>query len=156
VFPLAPEFVRPQDGHLKQDCELNAAPRWLHQWGARIAPWRTTLLGDDLCCHQPFCEQVVLQGCASLFVCLRPSHPLLYEWVADFEPSGEAPSLVKTRWTGQERLTDTYRWLNERPLRDGEDALTVGWCELTITTADSISPPVSQSDPVGLPRPYRA
>jgi hypothetical protein len=108
VFPLAPAFVRPQDGRLRQDCELTAATRWLHQWGARIAPWRTTLLGDDLYCHQPFCEQVLAQGCAFLFVCLPPSHPLLYEWVADFERSGEVPSLVKTRWSGAQRLTDTY------------------------------------------------
>ena len=29
VIPLAPELVRPQDGVEKQDCELNAAQRWL-------------------------------------------------------------------------------------------------------------------------------
>jgi len=75
----------------------------------RIAPWRTTLLGDDLYCHQPFCQQVLAQGCAFLFVCLPPSHPLLYEWVADFERTGEVPTLVKTRWSGTQRLTDTYR-----------------------------------------------
>jgi hypothetical protein len=28
VIPLAPEFVQPQDGVAKQDCELNAAKRW--------------------------------------------------------------------------------------------------------------------------------
>jgi len=102
-------FVRPQDGQAKQDCELNAATRWLQQWRARIAPWRTTLLGDDLYCHQPFCEQVLALGCAFLFVCLPPSHTLLYEWVADFERIGAVPTLVRTRWTGKQRLTETYR-----------------------------------------------
>ena len=29
VIALEPEFVRPQDGHEKQDCELRAAERWL-------------------------------------------------------------------------------------------------------------------------------
>ena len=33
VIPLAPAFVRPQDGAEKQDCELNAAKRWLADWG---------------------------------------------------------------------------------------------------------------------------
>jgi hypothetical protein len=28
VIPLAPEFIQPQDGAAKQDCELNAAKRW--------------------------------------------------------------------------------------------------------------------------------
>src|SRR5256885_978225 len=29
VVALRPEFIRPQDGQLKQDCEINAAKRWL-------------------------------------------------------------------------------------------------------------------------------
>jgi hypothetical protein len=53
VIPLAPEFVRPQDGHAKQDCELNAAKRWLGRWGSEYAPLGVTVLGDDLYCHEP-------------------------------------------------------------------------------------------------------
>lgn len=136
VFPLPPAFVQPQDGHEKQDCELNASKRWLERWGARVASWGTTLLGDDLYCHQPFCKQVLEHGCAFLFVCQPTSHPLLYEWVADFERTDDVPTLVKTRWTGSERLTETYRWLNDLPLRDGNDALHVGWCELITTDVD--------------------
>ena len=44
--------------------------------------------------------------------------------------------MTRTRWTGKQRLTDTYRWLNDLPLRDSDDALKVGWCELTTTHAD--------------------
>jgi hypothetical protein len=136
VLPLAPEFVVPQDGQAKQDCELNAGTRWLQRWGAQLKAWRTTVLGDDLYCHQPFCEQVLAQGCEFIFVCQPGSHTLLYEWVADFERTGEVATRVKTRWNGTQRLTDTYRWLNDLPLRDGDDALTVGWCELTTTDAE--------------------
>jgi hypothetical protein len=32
VIPLPPEFIVPQDGHAKQDCENAAAKRWLHQY----------------------------------------------------------------------------------------------------------------------------
>lgn len=136
VFPLPPEFVQPQDGQAKQDCELNAAGRWLQRWGAQLATWRVLMLGDDLYCHQPFCQQVLAQGGAFLFVCLPTSHALLYEWVADFTRIGAVPTRVKARWTGRQRLTETYRWLNDLPLRDGDDALHVNWCELTTTDAD--------------------
>ncbi len=34
VVALAPQFVLPQDGHDKQDCELAASGRWLEQWGS--------------------------------------------------------------------------------------------------------------------------
>ncbi len=56
-------------------------------------------------------------------------------WPTSRAPA-RSPRLVKTRWTGKQRLTDTYRWLNDLPLRDGDDALRVGWCELTTTDAD--------------------
>ncbi len=135
VLPLAPEFVVPQDGQAKQDGEIKAGTRWLQRWGAPLKAWRTSLLGDDRYCHQPFCEQVLAQGGEFIFVCLPGSHPLLYEWVADFARTGEVATLVKTRWTGKQRLTDTYRWRNDLPLRDGDEALKVGWCELTTTDA---------------------
>jgi hypothetical protein len=42
-----------------------------------------------------FCEQVLAQGHEFIFVCLPGSHPLLYEWVADFARTGEVALLVK-------------------------------------------------------------
>ena len=77
-----------------------------------------------------------VQGGALLFVCLPPSHPLFDEWVADFARGGEVSALVKTRWTGTQRLTETSRWLNDLPRRDGKDAGLVGGCELTATDAE--------------------
>jgi hypothetical protein len=55
VIPLVPEFVVPQDGHQKQDCENAAAKRWLLQHGTRYSLLKVTVLGDDLYCHQPLC-----------------------------------------------------------------------------------------------------
>ena len=61
VIPLAPEFIVPQDGHDKQDCENAAAKRWLAQHGLRLSALNVTVLGDDLYCHQPFCQQLLDQ-----------------------------------------------------------------------------------------------
>jgi len=133
VVPLPPEFIVPQDGHDKQDCELAAAGRWLQAWGARYATWGATLLGDDLYCHQPFCEQVLAQGMDFVFTCKPDSHALLYEWVDDLQRSGHVRTLSDVRWTGKTRLSDTYRWASAVPLRDSDDALAVHWCELTTT-----------------------
>ncbi|MBP6807846.1 MAG: ISNCY family transposase [Chromatiaceae bacterium] len=136
VFPLPPAFVTPQDGHTKQDCELAASARWLPQWAPRLATWGPiTYLGDDRYCHQPCCEPVLAQHSHFLFVCLPQSHPTLYEWLADFEHQGPLPTRVTTRWTGTQRLTDTYRYCHYLPLRDSDDALYVDWCELTATDA---------------------
>jgi hypothetical protein len=47
VVPLRPEFITPQDGHAKQDCEIAAAKRWLAAQAARYHTGNDTLLGDD-------------------------------------------------------------------------------------------------------------
>ncbi|MFO1432680.1 MAG: ISNCY family transposase [Candidatus Competibacteraceae bacterium] len=135
VVPLAPEFVRPQDGHDKQDGELAAARRWLEHCGGRYAPWGITLRGDDLYGHQPFCQEVRRHGCHFRFVCRPASHPTLYAWVADVARLGQVRTVVKTRWTGTQRLIDTYRYVHQVPLRDSDEALVVNGCELTTTTA---------------------
>jgi len=62
VIPLAPEFIRPQDGHEKQDCEINASLRWLDSQGSQYAALGTTVLGDDLYCHEPFCRALLVKG----------------------------------------------------------------------------------------------
>jgi hypothetical protein len=69
VIALPPEFVTPQDGHDKQDCELAAAQRWLNKWGAHYAARGMTVIGDDLYCHQPFCRKVLAQKAHYFLVC---------------------------------------------------------------------------------------
>ena len=136
VVPLPPEFVAPQDGHHKQDCELAAAGRWLARWGSLYAPWHVTLLGDDLYCHQPFCQQAIACGFDFLLTCKPDSHPILYEWLCDLERGGHVHTVIQIRRQGKRLYTDTYRYASTVPLRDTDDALMVNWCELTTTASD--------------------
>jgi hypothetical protein len=59
VLALKPEFIVPQDGHEKQDCEITAAKRWLEQHGAFYARQAATVPGDDLYSRQPFCQALL-------------------------------------------------------------------------------------------------
>ncbi len=138
VVALAPHFVQPQDGHDKQDCELAASARWLEQWGAHYGPWGITYLGDDLYCHQSHCERVLRQQSNFLLTCKPDSHTTLYEWVADFSRNGIVTTVVQTRRVGKKHFTDTYRFVNQVPLRDSDDALMVNWCELVTTAHDDV------------------
>ena len=47
------------------------------------------------------------------------------------ELSGGIATVEVRRWNGKMHLVDTYRYASQVPLRDGEDALLVDWCELT-------------------------
>ena len=136
VVALPPEFVQPQDGHDKQDCELAACARWLSQRGSHYAAWGITYLGDDLYCHQPHCERVLQQQAQFLFTCKPESHATLYEWVADLSRIGGVTTLVRSRRTGKKVFTDTWRYVNQVPLRNSDDALMVNWFELVTTDAE--------------------
>jgi len=92
-----------------------------------------TLLGDDLYARQPYCEDVLEGDFHFLFTCKSSSHKYLYECVEEAESGVDIHEVVHKRWTGKERLYEHYRFMNEVPIRDGEDALRVNWCELQIT-----------------------
>lgn len=130
VIPLAPEFITPQDGHDKQDCELAAATRWLQRESHSLAAHNVTILGDDLFSHQPFCEAVKTQNMHFILVCKEDSHATLYEWLADFERENKVETFTQTRWDGKHRVYDHYRLMNHLPLRDSDDAMMVNWCEI--------------------------
>lgn len=136
AIALPPEFVHPQDGHDKQDCETAASGRWLNQWGSHYAAWRITVLGDDLYCHQPFCQRTLDANMHFIFTCKPDSHATVYEWVADFTRTGQIATLTRPQRKGNKHFTDTYRYLNDVPLRDSDDALLVNWCELITTRED--------------------
>jgi len=134
VIPLAPEFVTPQDGCSKQDYELAAAKRWLARENAHL-PANVTFLGDDLYCKQPFCELIRQARRHFIWVCRPESHATLYEWIDDFQRTGQLGCVNKARWTGKQRLIEHYRFINQVPLRNSDDALLVNWCELEIVNA---------------------
>ena len=135
VIPLEPEFIVPQDGHAKQDCETAAAKRWLHSLAGGYSPLGITLLGDDLYASQPLIQKVLEQELQYIFVAKPSSHKYLYEELTAMEKLGQLKRLQLTQWTGKERLTFTYRYINDVPLKDSEDSIRVNWVELTITNA---------------------
>jgi hypothetical protein len=130
VIPLEPEFIIPQDGHNKQDCENAAAKRWLRKYGHQYRPYGVTILGDDLYCKNPICNIILEQGFNFILVCKPDSHKTMYEWI---EGAEGIQTVIIRRWTGKRREIDTYRFINAIPLSDDENALEVNWCEITTT-----------------------
>jgi hypothetical protein len=132
VISLEPEFLTPQDGCEKQDCEQQAMKRWVEKHGHRFPPNQVTMLADDLHCHQPCCELLLNHHFNFILVCKPDSHPALYEEVALLDKLQAVAQLVSEHWNGRFRERWRYRYVNQVPLRTGADALLVNWCELTI------------------------
>jgi len=129
VLPLPPEFVRPQDGAEKQDCETAAARRWLTRVGAAYAWLKPVYLGDDLYARQPMCEEVLGAGGSFIFVCKPSSHKTLSEYLDGVELDGFSETVGK----GSAKRIHRYRWMEGVPLRDGKDALIVNWLGIEIS-----------------------
>jgi hypothetical protein len=134
VIPLPPEFLVPQDGHDKQDCETAAAKRWLRQYAKSYRAYGITILGDDLYSNHPMCEVLVEEHLPFILVCKPDSHPTLYEELAHRELGKDLHHVTHRHHTPQGLALYTYRYASQLPLRATADAIAVNWCELTLTT----------------------
>ncbi len=133
VISLPPEFIRPQDGHTKQDCEQVAAKRWIEAHAGLFEGRDVILLGDDLYSRLPMCEAALAQGFSFIFVCLPDSHPVLYDWIAFNAAKGQVKSIERKHSSGNEKELWQYRYLTDVPLGGSDPDFSVNWCELTVT-----------------------
>lgn len=132
VFSLEPEFIEPQDGATKQDCENAAAKRWLTGAGLYYAERGITILGDDLYCNEPMCRLLLENNYNFILTCKYSSHSYLADWIKHCDAKEDLHEKVVKRWDGKQRLFYRYRFANGVPIKDGEQALTINWMELAI------------------------
>jgi hypothetical protein len=137
VLALEPEFITPQDGNDKQDCEIEAGKRWVGKYGDFYARKGVTILGDDLFSRQPFCQVLKDKKLHFILVCKPDSHPYLYETVDFLAARGVLGFYQKRHWNGRYGEIYTYRYVNKLPLRGDQNAIEVNWCELTLTREDT-------------------
>jgi hypothetical protein len=134
VLPLPPEFIVPQDGSEKQDCERVAAKRWLSQHHEHFDDYSVTYLGDDLYANQPLC-QLIAETYHQFFilVCKPESHTGLYDWLTFLDKNNGIEKISERHWNGKHGEIWQYRFASQVPLRNGNDALQVNWLELVIS-----------------------
>jgi len=134
VLPLLPEFIAPQDGQEKQDCERNASKRWLERYQGHFPAHSVTYLGDDLYANQPLCQLLSeTYHQFFIFVCKPESREGLYQWLDFLEKNGTLETLTQRHWNGKRGELWNYRFALQVPLRNSNDALLVNGFELIIT-----------------------
>ena len=130
VLPLAPEMITNTDGDgsKKQDCERNAAKRWLSKHKDEYKWLSATLLGDDLFSNYPFCKEVLDNGYSFIFTCKEDSHP----WLTETIKNSYLEEISREEWNGRHHLIYTYQWLNSVEIRDNKETLLVNYLSLLI------------------------
>lgn len=92
-----------------------------------------TFLGADLYSNQPLRQLILAHKFNFIFVCKPDPHQILYEWLASLAASDDIDQVTRRRFNGCFTEIFTCRLVEDVPLRGGEDALLVNWCEVTIT-----------------------
>jgi hypothetical protein len=128
VLPLIPEFIRNEDGTEKQDCERNAAKRWIGGHTGRYAPLKVTIQGDDLYACHPVCAEIVKAEMDFLLTCKDESHPWIAEQVAYSLPETHE----RREWNGRNHLIYRYRWVNGIENRAEGEKLAVNYLHFEI------------------------
>lgn len=133
VLSLPPEFITPQDGHNKQDCENTASKRWLEQYGADYDAENAIILGDDLYARQPVCTAILEQNLDFILVCKEDSHKVLYDFISEVDMETVE---IKAK-TGPNRGQITrLRFINQVPLNGNKDTLLVNWIGIEVSHRD--------------------
>jgi len=135
VLALEPEFITAQEGHDKQDCELEAVKRWITDVGADYSSQAISVLGDDIYACTPIIKQIEDEELCYIFVAKPQSHKYLYEEILSLGKLGQVGHLSHSREEKGKRYTDEYRFINDLPLTNAEEAVRVNWAELTVNNA---------------------
>jgi hypothetical protein len=128
VFCLPPEFIQPQDGTKKQDCELRAAQRWFERLGQNCKKYNPVYLGDDLYAKHDICSMLLRNENSFIFTCKDTSHKTL----AEFRRGLPLSKHSECSGTGDAKREYRYSWICDLPIRDGVEALLVNWFDVTI------------------------
>lgn len=132
-IPLNPEFMTPQDGRKKQDCEQNGAKRWLTSFRKRHKTVQATLLVDALHCNHEFLNMVLEHRFQFIATCKPGSNKTLYEWIETARQGKDTTIVEQRRIIKGKSVIYRYEYLNNVPLRDTKDALKVNFisfCEI--------------------------
>ena len=121
VIPMMPEAIKNTDGTKKQDCEINAAKRFITRLNIAHPKQKFMICGDGLMSHQPMIEETLRAGNHYLFVAKPGDHKYLVEWLDAFNV------LPSTEFVDVKGNTHIYTWQNNVPLNGNEKTINVNW-----------------------------
>ncbi len=132
VLPLAPEFIRREDGQSKQDCETNAGKRAIKRIRQEYPQLSIIAVADSLYSTMPFVNDLQKLSFSYLLVAKPEDHKSLYQ---DIEGLRRGGRLDRLEILGPQAQRYLYEWVNEVALVADPKSPVVNFVQLTITDA---------------------
>lgn len=124
VYPFCSEPIIKADGETKNDCERNAAKRWVKDFRREHPHLKTVILGDGLSSNEPFISTLVEHDLSYILVCKEGDHTYLTDWV------NAADSLAKPGFCETSNgITRTFSYIENVPLNESKNA-----CRVTVVS----------------------
>lgn len=112
VVPLCPEPIIKQDGSTKNDCERNAAKRFLAHLRADHPHVPFIIVEDALSANAPHIRELQKHNCHFILGVKPGDHAHLFDYVAHAHAQGETTTFEQHR----DGVTHRFRFLNDVPL----------------------------------------
>jgi len=127
VIPLRPEAILKQDGSEKNDCERNAANRFLAKLRRDHPHLRVIVTEDGLSSNAPHLETLQAYGCHYILGVKEGDHGYLFAQVRAAEQAGRVQQYERhDRATG---ITHRFRFLNDVALNESRADVHVNFLE---------------------------
>ena len=117
VIPLAPEPIIKQDGQTKNDCERNAARRFLERFRREHPHLPVIVVEDALSANGPHVRDLLEHGCHFILGVKEGDHKYLFEEVQRREDSGEGVECFTIRGSDP-RVKQCYTVIRDVPLNE--------------------------------------
>jgi len=127
AIPLMAEDIRNEDGKKKQDCEINAAKRFIPALRKDHPKLEIVLLGDGLFSKNPMIETVRDNRMDYIFVAKPDDHKYMMQDI-----TGREEEVQEFRVEQDKGKVFVYKWIKDVPLNGREDAFSVNYFELQI------------------------
>lgn len=126
VIPFMPEQIVNTDGTEKQDCEMNAAKRYIKSLSKDFRQLKLIIGGDSLFSRQPIIEELRALGMDYLFAAKETDHVYMTDWLNAYN------ALPSHTFIDEKGRTHLYEWMNDVPLYGGEKSIRVNYLRCTI------------------------
>jgi hypothetical protein len=141
VIPLAPEFIGNEDGKVKQDCEINAAKRFIARIRADYPRPPFILVADGLYSKQPFIELLLdkenkekaQQPLHFILVAKPDDHKDLFSNIQGLRRGKLLEHKERVDAQGRRHL---YEWVTEVPLNASAKSPIINFLEYRIIHKD--------------------
>ncbi|MBU1750745.1 MAG: transposase [Chloroflexi bacterium] len=134
VIPLAPEPIIKQDGTTKNDCERNAAKRFLAQVRQDHPDLPLIIVEDALSSNAPHIRELQKHDMRFILGVKEGDHPFLFDQVRTAQEAGQ----TSTYEYDDGPITQRFHFLNQVPLNESNQDILVNFLEYWEIEGDQV------------------